>query len=65
MKVDMTALRTAILDYRKHNGISQEQLAKAIGISRNGLAKIERGETNVISLKVLGRIETVIDIKEN
>jgi ribosome-binding protein aMBF1 (putative translation factor) len=53
-------IREAIIKYRKASGLSQEALAKKLSMSRNGLAKIERGETRRITLKILGKLEGVV-----
>ena len=46
-----------IAKYRKLNGISQKHLAQKVGISSQGLLKIEKG-------KVSPRVDTLIKIME-
>ena len=46
-----------IIKYRKLNGISQTYLASEIGISKQGLLKIEKGQTSP-------RANTIIKILE-
>lgn len=42
----------AVMNYRKHERMTQEGMATLIGISRNYLSMIERGEAQNISLDV-------------
>ena len=37
----------ALAEIRKHNGLSQRQLAKASGVSASRIADIERGERDI------------------
>ena len=46
---------------RKKMGISQEELAEIIGISRNHMGRIERGEVN-ISLRLATKIAKTLKI---
>ena len=46
-----------IVKYRKLNGISQTYLASEIGISKQGLLKIEKGQTSP-------RVDTILRILE-
>jgi transcriptional regulator with XRE-family HTH domain len=42
--VSSTIRRIYIRDWRKHRGLTQEQLAKASGISQSNLSRLERGD---------------------
>ncbi len=46
---------------RKEKGYSQETLAKEIGITRQTLAKIEKGEIGKVSLLVFLKLLDVLD----
>ena len=60
----MENLSYAIGYYRKKKGMSQEQLAEAIGISRQHLAAIEApGMNRGLSLDTLFRIATVLEVE--
>lgn len=43
MKLDSKYIGIRILQKRKENGLSQEELSEKIGISKNHLSSIERG----------------------
>ena len=47
---------TKIRELRKERGITQEELAKAVGISRVTFGKLERGEVGAVSIKILDLI---------
>ena len=52
-----------IADYRKHAGLTQEQLAERVGISRQHLGAIEAPNlVRPISLELLFNIADVLDI---
>lgn len=54
----------AIGYYRKQKGLSQEQLAEAVGISRQHLASVEAPNMNRgVSLELLFNIATVLEIE--
>jgi transcriptional regulator with XRE-family HTH domain len=42
--------------------MSQEDLARAVGISVNTLARFERGEIGDIKARVLGKIADVLEV---
>lgn len=57
-------LSYAIGYYRKKKGLSQEQLAEALGISRQHLAAVEApGMDRGVSLGLLFNISTVLEIE--
>lgn len=59
----MEALSYAVGYYRRKKGISQEQLAEELGISRQHLASVEApGMNRGISLELLFNIATVLEI---
>jgi len=49
-----------IRSLRKEKGLSQEALAKQIGITRQTLAKLEKGEIGKVSLLVFLRLIDVL-----
>ncbi len=60
----MADLYYAIGYYRKRKGLSQEQLAEKLGISRQHLASIEAPNMNRgLSLELLLNIATVLEIE--
>lgn len=60
----MIDLGYAIGYYRKRKGLSQEQLAEAVGLSRQHIAAIEAPNMNRgLSLEVLFNIAAVLEIE--
>jgi len=63
----LSELGSRIKNLRKEKKISQEKLAKSIGISRNTLSKLENGYIANISIVTLDRVLNTlgyqIDIK--
>ncbi len=60
----MTNLYYAIGYYRRRRGMSQEQLAEALGISRQHLASVEAPNMDRgLSLELLFNIATVLEIE--
>jgi len=57
-------LGCAIAYYRKRKGLTQEQVAERVGISRQHMGAIEAPNmTRAVSLDVLFNIATVLDIE--
>ena len=52
-----------VRDRRVEEGLSQEKLAQAVGISRNYLSQIERGQATNISWHVMERLTSVLGLK--
>jgi len=52
-----------VRDRRIHEGLSQEELAEKVRISRNYLSQIERGQATNLSLQVVDRINEVLGLK--
>lgn len=48
---------------RVDEGLSQEKLAQAVGISRNYLSQIERGQAINLSWQVMDRLTSVLGLK--
>ena len=65
----LSELGSRVKSLRKEKKISQEDLAKTVGISRNTLSKLENGYISNISIVTLEKILNVlgyqIDIKPN
>ncbi len=63
----LSEIGTKVKSLRKEKNISQENLAKMVGISRNTLSKLENGYIANISIVTLDRVLNVlsyeIDIK--
>ena len=49
---------------RREEGFSQEELAQKIGISRNYLSQIERGQATNLSWQVMNRLTSVLGLKQ-
>ena len=59
-----TALFYAIGYYRRRRGLSQEQLAEAVGISRQHMAAIEsRNMDRGLSLSLLFRLAQALEVE--
>lgn len=54
-----------VREQRKGEGMSQEDLAHKIGISRTYLSEIERGEAQNISFRVVDQLQKVLGIDKN
>ncbi len=52
-----------VRDRRIEEGLTQEKLAQAVGISRNYLSQIERGQATNISWHVMERLTSVLGLK--
>lgn len=52
-----------VRDRRVEEGLSQEKLAQAVGISRNYLSQVERGQATNISWHVMERLTSVLGLK--
>lgn len=52
-----------VRERRIQEGLSQEELAKKAGISRNYLSEIERGQATNLSWQVVERLSAVLGIK--
>lgn len=50
---------------RCEEGLSQEQLAQTVGISRNYLSQIERGKATNLSWQVMDRLTSALGLKED
>lgn len=53
-----------VRDRRSQEGLSQQELADKIGISRNYLSQIERGQATNLSWQVRERLSAVLGLKE-
>ncbi|NET39309.1 MAG: helix-turn-helix transcriptional regulator [Cyanothece sp. SIO1E1] len=49
---------------RREEGLSQAKLAQTVGISRNYLSQIERGQALNLSWQVMERLTSVLGLKE-
>lgn len=55
-------LRHRVLIARREKHMSQEELARAVGLSPNTMARFERGEIQDVKAKVLGRMAQVLGV---
>ena len=53
-----------VRDRRREEKLSQEELAQRIGISRNYLSQIERGQATNLSWQVMERLTSVLGLKQ-
>ncbi|MCF6330723.1 MAG: helix-turn-helix domain-containing protein [Sulfurimonas sp.] len=64
----LSELGNKVKDLRKEKKLTQEKLAKMVGISRNTLSKLENGYLSNISIvtlnKVLNELDYELELKE-
>ncbi len=53
-----------VRDRRREEKLSQEELAQRVGISRNYLSQIERGQATNLSWQVMERLTSVLGLKQ-
>lgn len=53
-----------VRERRVEEGLSQEKLAQAVGISRNYLSQIERGQATNLSWQVMDHLTSVLGLKQ-
>ncbi|HQU41317.1 MAG TPA: helix-turn-helix transcriptional regulator [Pirellulales bacterium] len=61
MMIDQRQLGEAVRSIRKLRGLTQEELAKAVGVASNTMAVLERGE-RAFSLKMLNALGKALDV---
>jgi transcriptional regulator with XRE-family HTH domain len=61
-KSNMKKLGAAISRYRKAKGLTQPQLAEAVGVPKSTMLRIERGEFAAPSAEKLLRISRALDV---
>ncbi|MAY84492.1 MAG: XRE family transcriptional regulator [Flavobacteriales bacterium] len=52
LELESAEVGRRIMELRKHNGYSQEQLAKLLGVSRSSLVQIEAGKRALLALEL-------------
>lgn len=52
-----------VRDRRREEKLSQDELAQKVGISRNYLSQIERGQATNLSWQVMNRLTSVLGLK--
>ena len=62
--MEMDEFGKKVRERRVEEGLSQEKLAQAVGISRNYLSQIERGQATNLSWQVVERLTSVLGLKE-
>jgi transcriptional regulator with XRE-family HTH domain len=60
----MKTFAQQVRDRRKQENLSQEDLAKKIGISRNYLSQIERGQSTNLSWELREKLSAVLGLKQ-
>lgn len=58
--MDAKELGRQVHSHRKEKGFSQEELARLVGVSRNYVSLIERGEAHGISMKVISQLAVAL-----
>lgn len=53
-----------VRDRRREEKLSQEELAQRVGISRNYLSQIERGQATNLSWQVMERLTSTLGLKQ-
>ena len=61
--MDNARIKENIIRLRNEKGISQDEMANLLGVSRNSYRSIEKGSTNVISRR-LGEIAHLLGVSE-
>lgn len=60
--MDANELGHQVLQKRKEKGLSQTELSKIVGISRNYVSQIERGEAHGISMRILNQLAVALGV---
>ncbi len=63
MAMESDKIGKKVRDRRLEEGLSQEKLAQAVGISRNYLSQIERGQATNLSWQVMERLTSILGLK--
>lgn len=58
--MDANELGRQVFQKRKEKGLSQTELSKIVGISRNYVSQIERGEARGISMRILNQLAVAL-----
>ena len=54
-----------VRDRRRQENLSQQELADKVGISRNYLSQIERGQATNLSWQVMEKLTSILGIKDD
>jgi transcriptional regulator with XRE-family HTH domain len=60
----MTSFAQQVRDRRLQENLSQEELAHKVGISRNYLSQIERGQSTNLSWQVREKLSAILGLKQ-
>jgi transcriptional regulator with XRE-family HTH domain len=63
--MDINDIGKMVFQKRREKGWNQEELAKFAGISRNYVSQIERGEAERVSLKIINKLNNVLNINSS
>lgn len=55
-------LKNRLKEFRESNGMTQEQLAKAAGLSRQTISKIENNEEVSVNVKTIVKIAEIFSV---
>jgi len=58
--MDANELGRQVFQKRKEKGLSQTELSKMVGISRNYVSQIERGDARGISMRILNQLAVAL-----
>jgi transcriptional regulator with XRE-family HTH domain len=58
--MDVNELGRQVFQKRKEKGLSQTELSKIVGISRNYVSQIERGDARGISMRILNQLAVAL-----
>lgn len=58
--MDANELGRQVFQKRKEKGLSQTELSKIVGISRNYVSQIERGDARGISMRILNQLAVAL-----
>lgn len=61
----MNTFAQHVRDRRLQENLSQEELAQKVGISRNYLSQIERGQANNLSWQVREKLSAILGLKDD
>lgn len=63
--MDLEDFGKRVRERRREEKLSQEELAKAVGISRNYLSQIEREQATNLSWQLVDRLSAVLGLKQD
>ena len=61
--MEIKEIGTEVAKARRERGLSQDKLAKASGVSRITISKLERGDISELGIRKLGRVLAVLSLE--